>query len=697
MNMNWNIDGRVGRKIALTGMIVASVMVMVLVALTQAQETTRASSSPGKPGTLTGTSVKTGVALSWNAPDGDVAGYRIMRRRPEEGERTLLVYVSDTRSTATGYTDTGVSEGVLYVYRVKAVNDDEVGEKSNYVNVRWTEPDDSSSNNSGSSSTSPPGKPGTLTGTSVKTGVALSWSAPDGDVTGYRIMRRRPEEGERTLLVYVSDTRSTATGYTDTGVSEEVLYVYRVKAVNDDEVGEKSNYVNVRWTEPDDSSSDKQAESDDAKSTPTPTATPEPTPEAPGSLAGEVGSTGVVLTWTAPDGDVTGYRIMRRNTATSGSALEALVEDTGDANTAYTDTDVEHDGEYEYGVKAINDAQVGGQSDTVTVRWSEPLPSAPKRLGTAPREEGMYLEWTAPDTGSVTGYQILRRRPNECQDEWTVLVENTGSQHTTYVDTDMIHNVVYAYRVKAVNRSGVGPQSNWGGGQYRPASKPVTDDVPGAPRNLSATMTRDGIELLWAAPKDDVVTGYRILKRSPDLCERQMRRLVEDTGSTDTAYMDADVVLGRLYIYQVMAVNGDAVGPGSFLEREHGREVRYGIMVAQDADSVRENARTSMTIAVNHMVRDSDPNTVDYTLRGDVTLNSDKSDADSCEGEGLGSDIQITVVDEVAEQFEATFGGFGCSAGQYTLTLVLDDKDGNQVLSLPLGYTVTQGGAPNRP
>ena len=146
MNMNWNIDGRVGRKIALTGMIVASVMVMVLVALTQAQETTRASSPPGKPGTLTGTSVKTGVALSWSAPDGDVTGYRIMRRRPEEGERTLLVYVSDTRSTATGYTDTGVSEGVLYVYLVKAVNDDEVGEKSNYVNVRWTEPDDSSSN-----------------------------------------------------------------------------------------------------------------------------------------------------------------------------------------------------------------------------------------------------------------------------------------------------------------------------------------------------------------------------------------------------------------------------------------------------------------------------------------------------------------------------------------------------------------------
>ncbi len=46
--------------------------------------------------------------------------------------------------------------------------------------------------------------------------ITLNWRAPDDDsVTGYRILRRRPGEGEDTLLVYVQDTGSTATSYTD--------------------------------------------------------------------------------------------------------------------------------------------------------------------------------------------------------------------------------------------------------------------------------------------------------------------------------------------------------------------------------------------------------------------------------------------------------------------------------------------------
>ena len=38
-------------------------------------------------------------------------------------------------------------------------------------------------------------------------------------VTGYRILRRRPSQGEDTLLVYVADTGSTATTFVDTSVT----------------------------------------------------------------------------------------------------------------------------------------------------------------------------------------------------------------------------------------------------------------------------------------------------------------------------------------------------------------------------------------------------------------------------------------------------------------------------------------------
>ena len=95
--------------------------------------------------------------------------------------------------------------------------------------------------------TAPPPAPTNLTATvNVDGSVTLTWDAPDDDsVTGYRILRRRPYEGERTLLVYVENTGSTATTFTDTDVTAGTQHVYRVKAINDAGAGGQSNYVNV--------------------------------------------------------------------------------------------------------------------------------------------------------------------------------------------------------------------------------------------------------------------------------------------------------------------------------------------------------------------------------------------------------------------------------------------------------------------
>ena len=93
---------------------------------------------------------------------------------------------------------------------------------------------------------SPPAKPTNLTATVNADGhIVLSWTAPNDDsVTGYQVLRRRPSEGESALLVYVADTRSTATTFTDTGVTAGVKHVYRVKAINAAGLSGWSNYVN---------------------------------------------------------------------------------------------------------------------------------------------------------------------------------------------------------------------------------------------------------------------------------------------------------------------------------------------------------------------------------------------------------------------------------------------------------------------
>ena len=70
------------------------------------------------------------VTLHWNAPDDEVTGYRILRSRHTLGEREMLVYVADTGSTATTFTDTGLVAGVPHSYRVQAIRDGELGERT---------------------------------------------------------------------------------------------------------------------------------------------------------------------------------------------------------------------------------------------------------------------------------------------------------------------------------------------------------------------------------------------------------------------------------------------------------------------------------------------------------------------------------------------------------------------------------------
>ena len=92
----------------------------------------------------------------------------------------------------------------------------------------------------------PPGQPTGLSATLNSDGsITLTWNVPDGDVDGYQILRRRPQQGESELAVYVDNTGTTATTWTDTDTSLDTRYVYRVKAHNGDLLSEWSNFARV--------------------------------------------------------------------------------------------------------------------------------------------------------------------------------------------------------------------------------------------------------------------------------------------------------------------------------------------------------------------------------------------------------------------------------------------------------------------
>ena len=90
-----------------------------------------------------------------------------------------------------------------------------------------------------------------------------------------------------------------------------------------------------------------------------------PPPAKPTGLLTGASYDSVLLFWTAPgDDSITGYQVLRGPDADN---LAALADDTGDANTSYTDSTVAEDTTYVYAVRARNARGLGPQSDPVTV------------------------------------------------------------------------------------------------------------------------------------------------------------------------------------------------------------------------------------------------------------------------------------------------------------------------------------------
>ena len=81
----------------------------------------------------------------------------------------------------------------------------------------------------------------------------------------------------------------------------------------------------------------------------------------------------------------------------------------------------------------------------------------------------MILTWDAPaeDPASVTGYRIKRRAPDKGQRQLRVLVADTGSTETTYLDTTTKNGVRYVYRVHALRGEVVSAESNFAERRYR--------------------------------------------------------------------------------------------------------------------------------------------------------------------------------------------------------------------------------------
>ena len=715
---------------------------------------------PVRPRNLTGTANADGtVTLSWDAPNDDtVTGYQIMRRSPTLGEKKLLVYVNDTGSAATEYTDSNVVPDELYAYRVKAINPAGLSIRSEFINVTTTQPAEPEQNNP---ATGAPTITGTAnvgeTLTTDTDGIAdtdglnnvsygYQWVANDGtsdtdisgatdsthllsdadlahsikvrvsfsDDDGYAetltsaataVVVRRPNvaaTGQPTITgtVKVGETLTASTSgvsddngltnavysyqwvrsthSTDRNISEETGSTYTIVAADDG----KSLKVRVSFTD-----DDGHAESLTSAATATVAVRPNTPATGAPTISGtpRMGDTLTAETSGIADADGLSNATFTYQWIRTDGTWDTDIHDATDSSYVLVVAD-----EYKALMVQVSFTDDEGNDESLTsaaTKTEHDLPDVATRLVGRPYPAGIELQWDAPE-GEVTGYQILRRKFDECEPNLLIYVENTGNADTVYMDTDVIHGVFYKYRVKAINSFGTGYTSNQTTLLYLLRAPPI--GAPPAPTYLEAWGTHEAIQLVWGAPDGDV-TGYQILRRRPEECESALRIHVANTNSTATQWWDEDVQRGTWYQYSVKAINDNGIGSRSWeVDLRKARAVT-AMSAVRGNTSIRVGESSTFSLTVSHLHRDDDPNTLDYILRGDVVAVLDDgstSDADQCEGDGLGNDIPITVVDAVNTHFEMTFGGGICNTGTYTLNVALSDGDGQHIMTMPINYEV---------
>lgn len=167
------------------------------------------------------------INLSWSAVTADpaVSGYMIERETPIGGGFTTVTV--NTGSTGTTYSDTNLSAGTVYSYRISAVNSDGTGPARPPAGANAV----AATTSGGTLYTGPPNPPQNLVTTAVSgSEISLSWTAAQSDsaITGYKIER----DWSGGFTTVVNNTNSVGTSYTDTNLSSNVTYTYRVSAYN---------------------------------------------------------------------------------------------------------------------------------------------------------------------------------------------------------------------------------------------------------------------------------------------------------------------------------------------------------------------------------------------------------------------------------------------------------------------------------
>jgi fibronectin type 3 domain-containing protein len=456
---------------------------------------------PSAPAALTAQISDRSVLLSWSAPTSigfsTIAGYKVYRSGTS-GTETLI-------ATATGmtYNDNGLVNGMVYYYRVSAVNAMGEGPLSPEFHD--------------SPATIPDAPKMADTAFSIGT-MELTWSVSESGgrpIIGFSVYRGSSSDFSSASPVAQSITDPV---YLDSSVAVGSTYYYFVTATN------------------------AMGTSMPGLSGPIVISS---SPSAPRSVTAVVVSDRIQLSWTAPasvgSSPISGYYVYRSLVSGQGMAIEHL------GNTlAYSDHALTLGQTYHYSVSAENQDGSGPLSSEVTTAFMF-APDPPSDLMATGSIGAAWLTWSVPavNGGPLSGYTVYMRTS-----DGSAITRQVGSSSPSALISGLTNGVQYWFTVTATNSAGEGSSSS--------QASCVIGSVPSTPTALSASAGNGSISISWEKPASD--GGLSDLSYQLWRSTSGESTLIATLGSSARTYADTSVVIGTTYRYVMTASNSIGTG-----------------------------------------------------------------------------------------------------------------------------------------
>jgi fibronectin type 3 domain-containing protein len=522
-------------------LLIISAIIMTSTIFLTSQSFAQTAHTPDQPLGFTAIAISPmSISLNWSPPQNNggspITGYKIDYKIVPSTTYTNLA----TLGNVTTFTHINLITGKTYIYRVSAINSNGTGIPSPEALVTPT-----------SSSAPPkniaPNPPQSLTALVYSsTQVNLSWSAPSSNggppVTGYKI-QYITDTGNFTDLI--SNSGSSFTAYSHTGLQVGHIYIYRIFAINSIGTSNSSNTASATIVQVN------------------------TVPGSPTLSVNPSSATSISLLWSTPnDGGsaITGYKIEYSNTT---SQYNTLVANTGNTQTSYLHKGLTTGQIYTYRVTAINAIGMGNPSNTASAQPKETTtPSITNAVAISPTSAG--ISWIAP---SQTYGQIINGyRIDQVINGNFLQIDNVAGSVTTYTIPNLITGKTYTFAVTALLSGGsstnpsplvsVSPTSI--SSAPSPSGQPVSQNpqsqqnqvLPDSPSIINATMiSQNTVKISWLMPSNNgklPITGFNVESKTGST--GTWSTIASNIG-VQTSFVKSGLQADITYFYRVSSIS----------------------------------------------------------------------------------------------------------------------------------------------